>query len=707
MNVFAILYLSWGILYLALGMFSIISDPKSRLNKHFFLMCIALTYWAILFTLKNQSVDAVTACRYHVLSTFSWAFIHCMLLHFTLILTGRNRRIDRKYKVLILYLPALLSIYLYYFQPPTAENFLLTGLGWIHITATDRGFLWTYFFNAYYLTYMAMVVVLLVKWLKRSKLARERKQAKLILTTISFAIITGGVTDLLLPVLGIPVVPALGVILVAVPMTGIFYAMIKYKLMDLNPENFVLQVLKVMNEGLVIVDHNGVIKDINNGALKLLNYDKNQLINSSVKNILGENVSLSSLKNCSSLEVEMRDVTGKEIPVLMSSSVLMDEWGDNLGTVGIFQDISAMKLVQKKLMNSYDQLESRVAARTQELIDTNKALEHEISVRAEMEEKVTHLAYYDHLTGLPNRRLFNDRLKQCMIDASRSGKVAGVLFLDIDAFKRINDTMGHIKGDELLYMVSKRLLSVVRESDTVCRTGGDEFLILIKNLGKPSHIEGIADKILKILKLPFSIDNNDLYITTSIGGSIYPVDGEDVDSLIKNSDIAMYRAKEQGKNQFMLCSPGIKNSVIEELNLTNHLYRALERNEFQLYYQPQINLVTGEITGMEALIRWFSPELGMVSPRIFIPIAEKTGLILPIGEWVIRCACTQNKKWQDNGLLKVPVSVNLSVNQFQNINIAEQIIKVLEFTKLDPKYLELEITEGIIMKNKEYGYALD
>ena len=339
MNVFAILYLSCGILYLALGMFSIINDPKNRLNRHFFLMCIALSYWAIMFTLKNQSVDAETACRYHVLSTFSWAFIHCMLLHFTLILSGKNSLINKKYKVLILYLPALLSIYLYYFQPPTAENFLQTSLGWIHITATDRGFLWTYFFNAYYLSYMAMVVVLLVKWLKDSKIARERKQASLILITISFTIITGGVTDLLFPVLGIPVVPPLGVILVAVPMTGIFYSMIKYKLMDLNPENFVLQVLKTMNEGLVIVDAHGVIKDINNGALKLLNFDKNQLQNMMASKILNENINLNSLRNCSSLEIEMKDSTGKGIPVLMSSSALMDEWGDNLGTVGIFQDI--------------------------------------------------------------------------------------------------------------------------------------------------------------------------------------------------------------------------------------------------------------------------------------------------------------------------------------------------------------------------------
>ena len=164
----------------------------------------------------------------------------------------------------------------------------------------------------------------------------------------------------------------------------------------------------------------------------------------------------------------------------------------------------------------------------------------------------------------------------------------------------------------------------------------------------------------------------------------------------------MYRAKDNGKNQFVLCSPSIKDSVIEELNLTNHLYRALEQNEFQLYYQPQVSLAMGEITGVEALIRWASPDMGMVSPRDFIPIAEKTGLILPIGEWVIRSACIQNKRWQEDGLLRVPISVNLSVNQFQNINIAEQIIKILEITKLDPEYLELEITEGIIMKDKEY-----
>ena len=193
-----------------------------------------------------------------------------------------------------------------------------------------------------------------------------------------------------------------------------------------------------------------------------------------------------------------------------------------------------------------------------------------------------------------------------------------------------------------------------------------------------------------------------MFVTTSIGGAIYPIDGDDVETLIKNADIAMYKAKEEGKNKFQLCTPIIKDSLVEEMKLTNSLYRALERNELELYYQPQVNIISGEIIGLEALIRWNNTKLGMVNPGDFIYIAEKTGLILPIGEWVMRSACSQNKTWQNAGILNVPIAVNLSVNQFQNIKIVQQITKILKETDLNPKDLELEITENIIMKEPEY-----
>ena len=344
------------------------------------------------------------------------------------------------------------------------------------------------------LSYMIAVVFLLFKWWKNSRIIRERKQAKLILITILIAIILGGITDIVFQCLQVPFIPSVGIILIVIPIIGIWYSIKKYKLMDLNPENFALEVLKIMSEGLIIANHEGIIKDINNGALKLLGYEKNQIKDKLISTLFSETIELSKLTNCSSFEIEIVQSNNNKLPVLLSSSILKDEWGDSLGIVCIFQDISEIKLVQKKLIKSYDELEIKVKERTSELSKSNKELEHEINVRIDMEEKIKKLAYYDYLTGLPNKRLFNDRLNQCIFDAFRNGKALGVLFLDLDSFKRINDTMGHANGDELLKMVSKRLINILRESDTVCRVGGDEFLILIKNLENEYYIRRIIRK---------------------------------------------------------------------------------------------------------------------------------------------------------------------------------------------------------------------
>jgi diguanylate cyclase (GGDEF)-like protein/PAS domain S-box-containing protein len=549
---------------------------------------------------------------------------------------------------------------------------------------------------------MVAVVFFLLKWWKNSEILRDKKQAKLISITMLIAIIAGGVTDILLPMLNSIIIPSVGVILVIIPTVGIWYSIRKYKMMDLNPDNFALEVLKIMNEGLIIVNHEGIIKDINRGALRLLGYEKDEIINKFANILFPEKTQISELKNRSSFEIEALHRNNNKVPILLSSSVLKDEWGDSLGYVGIFQDISEIKLVQEKLINSYDELEIKVKERTSELSTANKELENEISIRIDMEEKIKHLAYYDYLTGLPNKRLFNERLNQCILSAIPTGRSFGVLFLDLDSFKRVNDTMGHAKGDELLKMVSVRITDILGEDDTVCRVGGDEFLILVDSFEENYCIEKLAEEIIGIFKMPFTIDNHDLFVTTSIGGAIYPTDGNDVETLIKNADIAMYKAKDDGKNKFKLCTAIIKDSKVKEMKLTNSLYSALERNELELYYQPQISLVTGAIIGLEALIRWNNKELGMVNPGDFIYIAEKTGLILPIGEWVMRTACSQNKAWQDAGILDVPVAVNLSVNQFQNIKLVDQIAKILADTNLNPMKLELEITENIIMKEPEY-----
>lgn len=322
--------------------------------------------------------------------------------------------------------------------------------------------------------------------------------------------------------------------------------------------------------------------------------------------------------------------------------------------------------------------------------------------KVKTEKDITYLAYYDTLTDLPNRVLFRNRLEQAIDLAKGSVKSLGVIFIDIDGFKEVNDTLGHDWGDHLLNRIGRRLSDSIRKYDTVARFGGDEFLIMVPQLSRKEDLEAVAKKIMAVFHHPIAVEEQEFYITASAGIAVFPDDGENVNNLIKHADLAMYAAKKNGKGQYAFCTKAMKDDVLEKMSLTNSLYRALERNELHLYYQPQVDVVSQEIIGFEALLRWEHPKLGPISPVVFIPIAEETGLINSIGEWVLMTACAQNKEWQDRGFKPVQMGVNLSVEQFRSGNL-ERIVKAcLEKTGLEPQYLELEITESIAMKESGY-----
>ena len=331
-----------------------------------------------------------------------------------------------------------------------------------------------------------------------------------------------------------------------------------------------------------------------------------------------------------------------------------------------------------------------------------QAIARDITDRKRAEETIRRQAYYDVLTNLPNRTLFKDRLEQAMKHAHRNKQMLGVIVLDLDRFKNINETLGHILGDKLLVAVSERLLGVLSESETIARFGGDEFTLLLPQVTNVEEATRHAQKIIELLGTPFKLGNHDLHVTTSIGMAFYPDDGENSEILLKNAETAMYRAKEQGRNNYQLYASVMNVSAFKQLLMENSLRRALEKEEFVVYFQPQIDLKTQRMIGAEALVRWQHPDLGLVFPTEFIGLAEETGLIVPIGEWVIRRVCSQNKKWQDAGYGKVCVSVNLSARQFQQRNLVATISQILQETGLDPQYLGLEITETIAMKNADY-----
>ncbi|HYE38087.1 putative bifunctional diguanylate cyclase/phosphodiesterase [Methylocaldum sp.] len=308
-----------------------------------------------------------------------------------------------------------------------------------------------------------------------------------------------------------------------------------------------------------------------------------------------------------------------------------------------------------------------------------------------------YLAHFDQLTGLPNRLLFEDRLQRACLNAQRGGRVLALLFIDLDRFKFINDTFGHPSGDLLLRGVAEQLVSCIRKCDTVARLSGDEFTIILENIKGISDSILVAENLASALSRPFSILGNDLHITSSIGISLYPDHDASPEGLIRKADAAMYKAKESYRGRCLVYDETMDSGVLERLTIEAGLRLALERNEFALHYQPQCNAVTGEIVGVEVLIRWHHPQLGLVSPAKFIPIAEETGLIVPIGEWVLREACRQHIDWKNQGLPPIRVAVNISAVQFRQKDFHQLVQKIVEETGIKPECLELELTEGVVM----------
>ena len=326
----------------------------------------------------------------------------------------------------------------------------------------------------------------------------------------------------------------------------------------------------------------------------------------------------------------------------------------------------------------------------------------DITQRKQAEATIRYQAFHDILTGLPNRTLLNERLSHALATATKRRDKMAIMFLDLDRFKTINDTLGHAVGDQLLQNATQRLKSCLRVDDTIARWGGDEFTLLLPQINSIEDATKIAQRILDVLKPAFDLEGHKLHITSSIGIAIYPQHGEDTETLLRNADAALYRAKAEGRNNYQIYVPAMNSQASELLELENQLHQAIEQEEFILYYQPQINLHTGQILRMEALVRWEHPQQGQLLPKTFIQLAEENGLILPLGSWVLRTACAQNKAWQDAGLPAVRVAVNLSVRQLQQPTLVEIIAEILAETGLAPEFLELEITETAVMQNADF-----
>lgn len=397
----------------------------------------------------------------------------------------------------------------------------------------------------------------------------------------------------------------------------------------------------------------------------------------------------------------VRHEAGHYLWIHDSVRLLSQSQGGRFDLVGAIVDITERKLAESELRRHRDHLQDLVREQTTDLIAAKDAAERALREAKEAEEHIRFLALNDALTGLPNRVLLLERLDQAMRHCQRSGKKLALLFIDLDRFKNINDSLGHSVGDRLLCEVSRRFVRCVRQSDTVSRQGGDEFVILLAQIESTELVANIANQLLSVVAEPYVIDDYELSVTHSIGIIVYPDDATEVDDIMRKADAAMYRAKELGRNNYQFYAQDMSASALSRLSLENDLRRALDRDEFRLVYQPQISLTTGQVVGLEALIRWHHPEHGLLDPKQFITLAEENGQIVSIGKWVLRTACAQAQAWRTQGLTPGTMGVNLSAVQLRRKGFPDEVLDALRDTGLPGHGLMLELTESTLMHDTD------
>jgi diguanylate cyclase (GGDEF)-like protein/PAS domain S-box-containing protein len=438
--------------------------------------------------------------------------------------------------------------------------------------------------------------------------------------------------------------------------------------------------LEAAPDAMVVVDQYGEIVLLNLQAEKQFGYRRDELLGQKVTNIIPVGFA----------ERLIADSTRT------AAEALAQQIGTGIELVALRKDGSEFPI--ELMLSPLDSTEGILVTAAIRNISTRKKAE---LAAWTMAQQMLHSSEHDFLTGLPNRMLLNDRLGQAIAVAPRHMNKVAVLFLDLDGFKHINDSLGHPTGDKLLQSIAKRLVDCVRGSDTVSRQGGDEFVVLLSEVEYPEDAAIAARRMLQAVAEAHTVDQHDLHVSASIGVSVYPDDGLDAETLIKNADTAMYQSKEGGRQNFRFFKPAMNVRAVERQSIEEGLRRAVEREEFSLYYQPKVDVRTGAITGAEALIRWTHPTRGLIPPAQFIPIAEDCGLILPIGAWVLREACRQARAWVDASLPLATIAVNVSAMEFRAESFLDGVISVLSDTGLDPTCLELELTESVLMKHAE------
>ncbi len=668
MSIFSHILDFTGMIFLVMGTIMILLDRKSVLNRTFFMLNFCLALWSICTAFSTSSPDITGCVFWSKAAAVGYCFFPSTALHFFLIYSKNNKILKKWWTYIILYLPAVILLVQALRQKLFVRDFFQNEYGWVVTTNSDSIWFWAFIFVVAVTGFIN--VLLSFSMIKKASSRIERKQAKAIFisTVISFSLgmIMINVTKVIYSVQ----IPDITVVTLLVWLIGILYSILKYRLMVLSPTVAAESILQTIIDSVILVDPNGVMIYLNDETSSLLGYERSELLGKPFTLLFPKEIQLETANMIQALThgpIRNKDTfflskNDSRLPILFSASVCNDSEGESLGFVALSRDITQLK---------------------------------------DAEGRIKHLALHDALTNLPNRALLNDRLQVAIARAKRNKAYLAYVILDLDRFKEINDVYGHNVGDLLLVEIANRLTTTIRECDVVSRLGGDEFVIIQSDLKNISDCEIVLQRLLEYISRPFYIESHELSVTASAGISVFPDHGADGESLLKCADLAMYSAKNKGKNNYQFYTSSMSTSINKRAAMEEKLRKTIINNELFLLYQPIIDIKTDKIIGIEALVRWNHPELGIIMPSEFIPIAEANGFISELGEWVLRTACFQAKKWQMEGLPIDYISVNISARQFYPQNLSKTIQNVLYETALEPECLMLEITESTAMHNLE------
>ncbi len=664
-NGYALLQLALAVPTLLMGAIIVVRERGSHVGVIYFFVTLTIAMWYVGFGVAYHAPSAVIADAWIRFGHVGIAFIPTLSLQFSLNVLKPPHRLQ----------PLLVAGWFASLAFTAAIIFLPSTM-----FGPVRQYSWGYY--GHYTVYSTLLMpflalyfsVFLYLYWQASKRARPgsiaARRAKLLL--IAWSIGSFGTVDFV-PMYGFDMHP-FGFMIVIIGVSITTYVTARYRLLDITPAFAAQHIIENMNDGLFVLDKDGIVRVANSTLLGMIGMTKEEFIGKGIPYSLRRLLSLSEVASIeASVPMQNREIDftrrdGTALVLSLGVSTMQAAGDEHAAYVGVVRDITE---------------------------------------RRRAEQRIRYLAYYDNLTNLPNRQSFQEQLRGGLTNAARHKRMVALLFLDLDHFKRINDTLGHALGDRLLQAIAGRLVGCVRKArvgakdaeGTVARLGGDEFIVALQDVEKLEDVTRVAERLLAAVSEPIRIDQHDIAVTASLGISLYPQDGDDAEALLKNADAAMYQAKDAGRDSYFFYDRTQNAVTYDRLSLEVKLRRALEQGNLSLHYQPQVATHTGRSVGVEALLRWDDPELGSIPPERFIPIAEESGLILPIGEWVLQAACAQARAWQDLGMPSMRMAVNLSSRQFRDRDLVAVVRDALAAARLDPRYLELELTESMIMQD--------